>query len=257
MSKNKTGNLAHRLGFAKSNFAFALIWAKSPRMTENNTSNKFVENRLRLLEEIEKAAKKANRNPNDIALVAACKTQPKSIIEVAERAGHKIFGENRVSEAFEHFKGRNSDGIELRMIGALQSNKAESAVEIFDVIESLDRPSLAQALSKAMIKLGKRPKLLVQVNIGDEPQKSGISIAQLPQFLGEMKDKYNLQVSGLMCVPPANQPAGPYFALLQKLADRHGLMELSMGMSDDFAAAILFGATHIRIGTALFGERLP
>ncbi|MEK7661420.1 MAG: YggS family pyridoxal phosphate-dependent enzyme [Pseudomonadota bacterium] len=205
--------------------------------------------------EIEKAAKSANRKPEDIVLVAACKTQPNEIIDAALAAGQKIFGENRVAEAYEHFEGRDLAGVELRMIGSLQSKKAEDAVAIFDVIESLDRPSLALALSSAMQKLGKTPKLLVQVNIGDEPQKSGISVPQLPKFLEDLQGEYGLQVSGLMCIPPARQPAGPYFALMRKLADRHHLQELSMGMSDDFKIAIQFGATHIRIGSALFGER--
>ncbi|KAF0115579.1 MAG: hypothetical protein FD128_721 [Hyphomonadaceae bacterium] len=160
-----------------------------------------------------------------------------------------------VKEVYEHFEGRDLAGVELRMIGSLQSKKAEDAVAIFDVIESLDRPSLALALANAMQKLGKTPKLLVQVNIGDEPQKSGISVPQLPKFLEDLQGEYGLQVSGLMCIPPARQPAGPYFALMRKLADRHHLQELSMGMSDDFKIAIQFGATHIRIGSALFGER--
>lgn len=225
-------------------------------MTQNTESQSFARNRLRLLEEIEKAAKTAGRKPEDIVLVAACKTQSKEIIDEALQAGQITYGENRVAEAYEHFEGRDLAEVELRMIGSLQSKKAEDAVSIFDVIESLDRPSLALSISQAMQKLGKTPKLLVQVNIGDEPQKSGIGVPQLPQFLQDLREDYGLKISGLMCIPPANQPAGPYFALLQKLADRHHLQELSMGMSDDFKIAIQFGATHIRIGSALFGERI-
>lgn len=224
-------------------------------MKQNIEPQNIAQRRHRILEEIESAAKKASRNPDDISLVAACKTQTNEIIIEALAAGQNTFGENRVAEAYEHFMAQATPRPELRMIGPLQSKKAEDAVAIFDVIESLDRPSLALAVSKAMQKLSKQPKLLVQVNIGDEPQKSGISVSGLPQFLAELQDKYDLKINGLMCIPPANQVAGPYFALLQKLAARHNLQELSMGMSDDFKTAIQFGATHVRIGSALFGER--
>ena len=224
-------------------------------MNEMIEPQTFAQRREQILEEIAKAAKAVGRNKDDIILVAACKTQPNEIIEEAIASGQLVFGENRVHEGQGHFENRDKSSLELRMIGPVQSKKAEEAVALFDVIETLDRESLAQAIAKAQNKLGKKIKLLVQVNIGDEEQKSGIEVKELPQFLDLCKNKYELEISGLMCVPPADEPAGPYFALLQKLAKRHNLKELSMGMSGDFKIAIQFGATHIRIGTALFGAR--
>lgn len=207
-----------------------------------------------ILSKISIAAKKFGRNPNDITLTAACKTQTLDVIDYAIASGQKVFGENKVIEGINHFASRDKTGLELRLIGPLQSNKAFEAVELFDCIETLDRDSLANELAKAVQKLGKSPKLLVQVNIGDEDQKSGVALTDFEPFLKSLKI-YDLEVRGLMCIPPNNIPAGPYFALLQKLAKNNGLCELSMGMSSDFEAAIMFGATHIRIGTALFGHR--
>ena len=168
-----------------------------------------------------------------------------------------MFGENRVQEAAEHWAARRSTypDLELRLIGPLQSNKALEAVELFDVIETLDRDRLAAALCKAMAITGRRPRLLVQVNTGEESQKAGIPPAELPAFLDRMMQEYGLAIEGLMCIPPVAEPAGLHFALLAKLAQQNGLAELSMGMSADFEIAIALGATSVRIGTAFFGER--
>lgn len=190
-------------------------------------------------------------------MVAASKRQPEASINEALAAGQAVFGENRVQEAEQRWIRRRdvTPGLELRLIGPLQTNKAEEAVRLFDVIETLDRERLAAALSKAMDKTGRTPKLLVQVNTGEEPQKSGIVPAELAGFLQMVSERFGLKPRGLMCIPPADEPAGPHFALLAKLARRHELTELSMGMSGDFETAIDFGATHVRIGTAFFGER--
>jgi pyridoxal phosphate enzyme (YggS family) len=145
--------------------------------------------------------------------------------------------------------------VELHMIGPLQSNKAREAVELFDVIHTLDRPSLAEALAKEIVRQGKRPRLLVQVNTGEEPQKGGVIPAEVDAFLEACRSKYGLEIAGLMCIPPAEDPPSPHFALLNTIARRHGLAMLSMGMSADFDAAIQLGATHVRVGSAIFGSR--
>lgn len=210
-----------------------------------------------LLERISARCKRAGRDPTEVTLVAASKRQPEASIDEALAAGQTVFGENRVQEAEQRWIRRRdvTPGLELRLIGPLQTNKAEEAVRLFDVIETLDRERLAAALSKAMDKTGRTPKLLVQVNTGEEPQKSGIVPAELAGFLQMVSERFGLKPRGLMCIPPADEPAGPHFALLAKLARRHELTELSMGMSGDFETAIDFGATHVRIGTAFFGER--
>lgn len=173
-------------------------------------------------------------------------------------AGQTVFGENRVQEAQKRW-GENfaahRDGIELRLIGPLQTNKAEDAVKLFDVIETLDREKLAKALVKAAEKQGRMPRLLVQVNTGEEEQKAGIAPSDLGPFLELLKTKYNITPEGLMCIPPVGEAASPHFWLLKKLADEHGLEHISMGMSGDFETAIELGATHVRVGSALFGER--
>ncbi|MCF6329525.1 MAG: YggS family pyridoxal phosphate enzyme [Henriciella sp.] len=169
-----------------------------------------------------------------------------------------MFGENRVQEARARWAHRcgKIDGLELRLIGPLQTNKAAEAVEPFDVIETLDREKLLRALIMALEKTGAAPPdLLIQVNIGNEPQKGGVSVADLPVLLATTRADWPGRVLGLMCIPPANEPAAPHFALLKKLADRHDLTQLSMGMSSDYALASRLGATHIRVGTALFGAR--
>ncbi|WP_374284068.1 YggS family pyridoxal phosphate-dependent enzyme [Novosphingobium sp.] len=202
------------------------------------------------------AASIAGRQAGDVTLVAVSKTHPAEAIEPLLAAGQRVFGENRVQEAqakWPALRERYPD-IELHLVGQLQSNKAEDAVALFDCIHSVDRPSLVSALAKAMDKAGRRVPCFVQVNIGAEEQKGGCAIAELPALL-EQARAADLPVVGLMCVPPAGIEAAPFFALLDKLARDHGLPGRSMGMSDDFETAIMLGATHVRIGSALFGAR--
>lgn len=189
-------------------------------------------------------------------LIAVSKRQPDARIEEALAAGQRVFGENQVQEAEARWAGRRAafPDLELHLVGALQSNKADAAVALFDVIHSLDRPKLVTALARAMEKTGRTPKLLVQVNTGEEPQKSGVAPAALDALLEAASDA-GLTVSGLMCIPPADEPAAPHFALLAKLARAHGLQEVSMGMSDDYALAARLGATMVRVGTSFFGPR--
>ncbi|OWY60291.1 YggS family pyridoxal phosphate enzyme [cyanobacterium TDX16] len=191
-----------------------------------------------------------------MTLTAVSKTQPDEAIEAALAAGQRVFGENRVQEAQARWKDRRDgiSGLELRLIGPLQSNKAADAVALFDVTETLDRPKLADALAAAGVRAGKPVRVLIQVNTGAEPQKAGV----LPGDTGELIDyarAAGLIVEGLMCIPPADEAPGPHFALLRKIARRHGLATLSMGMSGDYETAIRFGATHVRVGSSLFGER--
>lgn len=202
------------------------------------------------------AAKLARRPGEDIHLIAVSKTRTAQDIEPLILEGQRLFGENRVQEAASKWpalKERHPD-VELHLIGQLQSNKAEEAVALFDVIHSVDRLSLVTALGKAMEKLGRAVPCFIQVNIGAEAQKGGCSVAELPDLLKAAQDA-GIPVAGLMCIPPAELEAAPFFALLAELSARHGLAQLSMGMSDDFETAIMLGATHIRVGTALFGER--
>ena len=207
-------------------------------------------------ERIAKAAALARRKANDVTLIAVSKTHDAEAIEPLLAAGQRIFGENRVAEAqgkWPALKERWPD-VELHLIGQLQSNKAEEAVALFDAIHSVDRPSLVAALGKAIDKAGRRPACFLQVNIGEEPQKGGCTPAELPALI-EAAQAAALPVAGLMCIPPADVEPAPYFALLAKLARRHGLPGLSMGMSGDFETAATIGATHVRVGTALFGVR--
>jgi PLP dependent protein len=203
---------------------------------------------------IAKAAALAGREPDDVTLVAVAKTQPAEAIEALIEEGQRDFGENRVQEAQAKWPALRArhPGIRLHLVGRLQSNKAEEAVALFDAVHSLDRPSLAAALARAMAKTGRRPDCFVQVNIGDEPQKGGCPVAELPALLELAR---GLPVVGLMCIPPEGVEAAPYFALLAELARRHGVAGLSMGMSADFETAVMCGATHVRVGTALFGAR--
>ncbi|HEY1561973.1 MAG TPA: YggS family pyridoxal phosphate-dependent enzyme [Caulobacteraceae bacterium] len=203
---------------------------------------------------IETAAREAGRDPNDVALTAVCKQQPWARVAPVLAAGQRVFGENRVQEAAERWRDRPG-GIELRLIGPLQTNKVREAVRLFDVIETLDRPRLARALAEEVAAAGASPRLLVQVNTGEEPQKSGVIPAEADAFIAACRLEFGLPVEGLMCIPPLDEPAGPHFALLRKIAERNGLRELSMGMSADFALAIRFGATRVRIGEAVFGPR--
>lgn len=193
----------------------------------------------------------------DVTLVAASKRQPENRIDAMLAAGQKVFGENRVQEAEARWSDRKGmTGLELRLIGPLQTNKAEQAVQFFDVIETLDREKLAKALAAAAAKCNlPAPPVLIQVNTGEEAQKSGVVPEGVENLLRFAREECRLTVRGLMCIPPAAEPAGPHFALLAKIAKRLNLPELSMGMSGDFETAIRFGATHVRVGSALFGER--
>lgn len=202
------------------------------------------------------AARLARRDADKIHLIAVSKTRAAQEIEPLIVQGQKLFGENRVQEAaakWPALKAQYPD-IQLHLIGQLQSNKAEEAVALFDAIHSVDRLSLVTALGKAMKRLERKVPCFVQVNIGAEEQKGGCAVEALPELLQAVRDN-DIPLAGLMCIPPANIEAAPFFALLAELAARHNLGELSMGMSDDFESAIKLGATHIRIGTALFGER--
>ena len=202
------------------------------------------------------AAKLARRPSEDIHLIAVSKTRSAEDIAPLILQGQMLFGENRVQEAAQKWpvlKEQHS-GIQLHLIGQLQSNKAEEAVALFDMIHSVDRLSLISALGKAMQKLQRAVPCFIQVNIGAEAQKGGCSVAELPDLLKAAQES-DIPVAGLMCIPPADVEAAPFFALLAELSARYGLPQLSMGMSDDFETAIMLGATHIRVGTALFGER--
>jgi PLP dependent protein len=202
------------------------------------------------------AAAVAGRRPDDINLVAVSKTHDEAAVRAVLAAGQRLFGENRVQEAEGKFAALRAEqsAIELHLIGPLQTNKAEQAVALFDVIQSLDRPKLVHALAKAIDKVGRRPRCLIQVNSGAEPQKAGVAPADLDALLREART-LGLEVTGLMCIPPVDEPAAPHFQLLRELATRHALPSLSMGMSVDFETAIRLGATHVRLGTAIFGER--
>lgn len=197
------------------------------------------------------------RDSGAVTLVAVSKTHPADAVAEALAAGQRVFGENRVQEAkgkFPDLKARFPD-LELHLIGPLQTNKVKDAVALFDVIQTLDRPRLAEALAEEMAKSGRRPRCLIEVNTGEEPQKAGIPPAEVESFLADCRDRLGLPVSGLMCIPPVDEEPALHFALLAAMARRLGLAEVSMGMSGDFETAIRFGATHVRVGTAIFGSR--
>jgi len=207
--------------------------------------------------EIAKAAKGAERAAADVTLIAVSKTHPVEAIAAALAAGQRVFGENRVQEALEKFpplRATHPD-LELHLIGPLQSNKARDAVQHCDVIQSLDRAKLADVLASEMAKQNRRPKLFIQVNTGEEPQKAGIAPCDVDAFVVHCRDTLQLPIAGLMCIPPVDQHPAPHFALLGKIAARNNLSGLSMGMSSDFIPAIQCGATHVRVGTAIFGKR--
>jgi PLP dependent protein len=227
-------------------------------MTPASPSAVDVAARLRLVEdEILLAARAADRDPRSVKLVAVTKTVPPAVIEQAIAAGQRIFGENRVQEAAAKWPALRArhPGIELHLIGPLQSNKVREAVALFDVVETVDRPKLARALAEEMVRMDKRPRLFVQVNTGEEPQKAGVFPAEADAFIALCRDTFGLAVDGLMCIPPFDEEPAMHFALLAKLAARNGVRELSMGMSGDFVRAIPLGATYVRVGTAIFGER--
>jgi hypothetical protein len=207
--------------------------------------------------EIAQACKLAGRERGSVELVAVSKTFDRTAIEPVLRAGHRCFGENRVQEAKAKWPDilRAYPGTMLHLIGPLQSNKAKDAVALFDAIHSVDRPSICEALAKEIEKQGRHPTLFVQINTGDEPQKAGVSPAEADAFIARCRSDFGLTISGLMCIPPVDEAPAPHFALTAKIAARNGLKSLSMGMSADFQTAIRLGATHVRVGSAIFGAR--
>lgn len=208
-------------------------------------------------DQIARACAEARRDPASVTLVAISKTFGADAIEPVIAAGQRVFGENRVQEAKAKWPPlkQHHGGIELHLVGSLQSNKAKEAVALFDAIHSVDRPSLAEALAKEIARQGRTPTLFVEINTGAEPQKAGVLPEETDAFLKACRERYGLSIAGLMCLPPAHEPPAPHFALTAKIARRNGLSLLSMGMSADFPLAIEFGATHVRVGTAIFGER--
>jgi pyridoxal phosphate enzyme (YggS family) len=210
-------------------------------------------------QEIFRACKDAGRDRGSVTLIAVSKTFGPEAIAPVIAAGQRVFGENRVQEAKAKWPELMTahQGLSLHLIGPLQSNKAKEAVALFDAIHSVDRPSICQALAKEIEAQKRRPQLFVQVNTGEEPQKAGVAPAEADAFIQSCRETYGLVISGLMCIPPVDEAPAPHFALAAKIAARNGLAHLSMGMSADFATAIQFGATHIRIGSAIFGRRAP
>ena len=212
---------------------------------------------LKVHEHIARACAEARRDPASVSLVAISKTFGPEAIEPVIAAGQRVFGENRVQEAKAKWPSlmKRHPGTQLHLVGPLQSNKAKEAVALFDTIHSVDRESLAAALAKEIAKQGRKPTLLVEINTGAEPQKSGVLPEQTDAFIATCRERHGLQIAGLMCIPPADEAPAPHFALTAKIARRNGLGLLSMGMSADFPIAIAFGATHVRVGTAIFGDR--
>jgi len=208
--------------------------------------------------EIARACRDANRDPAGVTLIAVSKTFTADSVEPAIVEGQRVFGENRVQEAKAKWPGllAKHQGLELHLIGPLQSNKAREALSLFDAIHSVDRASLCEALAKEIGRQKRQPTLFAEINTGAEAQKSGVLPQDADAFLAACRDQYGLKISGLMCIPPLDEAPGPHFALAAKIARRNGLNLLSMGMSADFAAAIALGATHVRVGTAIFGPRL-
>lgn len=226
-------------------------------LTDQDSAQALARALARVQAEIATACREAAREPTSVTLVAVSKTFPAAAIEPVIAAGQRVFGENRVQEAkakWPVLRGAHP-GIELHLIGPLQSNKAKEAVALFDAIHAVDRPSLAEALAKEIAKQGRHPTLFVEINTGAEPQKAGVLPQDADAFLKACRETYGLTISGLMCIPPFEEAPGPHFALTAKIAARNGLKLLSMGMSADFASAIAFGATHVRVGTAIFGGR--
>jgi pyridoxal phosphate enzyme (YggS family) len=207
--------------------------------------------------EIAEACREAGRAPESVTLVAISKTFGLDAIEPVIAAGQRIFGENRVQEAkakWSEIRARHG-GLELHLVGPLQSNKAREAVALFDYIHTVDRSKIAAALAEEIARQGKRPRLFIEINTGAEPQKAGVLPENADAFIAECRDRHGLSIEGLMCIPPLSEAPAPHFALTEKIAKRNALSSLSMGMSADFASAIQFGATHVRVGTAIFGDR--
>ena len=229
-------------------------------MAPENTSpvTRSLPNALAAVEqEILRACQQAGRARGSVTLIAVSKTFDAAAILPVIAAGQRVFGENRVQEAKAKWPALMSahPGMALHLIGPLQSNKAREAVALFDAIHSVDRPSICEALAKEIASQERRPELFVQLNTGEEPQKAGIAPSEADAFIASCRDKYGLTISGLMCIPPLDDAPAPHFALTAKIAARNGLKNLSMGMSADFAIAIQFGATHVRVGSAIFGHR--
>jgi pyridoxal phosphate enzyme (YggS family) len=207
--------------------------------------------------DIARACREARRERHSVTLIAVSKTFDADVITPVIEAGQRVFGENRVQEARSKWPALMSahPGIALHLIGPLQSNKAKEAVALFDAVHSVDRPSICEALAKEIALQKRTPDLFVQLNTGEEPQKAGIAPGEADGFIASCRDRYGLRISGLMCIPPVDEAPAPHFALTAKIAARNGLKLLSMGMSADFAIAIQFGATHVRVGSAIFGKR--
>jgi pyridoxal phosphate enzyme (YggS family) len=212
---------------------------------------------LAVEQDIARACQQARRDRASVTLIAVSKTFDAGAISPVIEAGQRIFGENRVQEARTKWPGLISayPDLALHLIGPLQSNKAREAVALFDAIHSVDRPSICEALAKEIFSQKRAPQLFVQLNTGEEPQKAGVAPAEADAFIASCREKYGLAISGLMCIPPVDDAPAPHFALTAKIAARNGLKYLSMGMSADFAIAIQFGATHVRVGSAIFGTR--
>lgn len=220
------------------------------------------DNLAEIRDQIRRTALEWQRDPADIRLIAVSKTNPAEAVAEAIAAGQAVFGENRVQEAAGKFPALRASlpsdrSLQLHLIGPLQTNKVKDAIALFDVIQSLDREKLAVALAGEMARQSKRPDLFIQVNTGEEAQKAGIGPRDADAFIRHCRDDLNLPIRGLMCIPPADQHPAPHFALLREIARRHQLTELSMGMSSDYTLAIQFGATYLRVGTAIFGARPP
>ena len=211
----------------------------------------------RIRDRIAAAAIAAGRSPSEVILTAVSKQQPWDAIEPVLAAGQTVFGENRVQEASARWSDQSRPGLELRLIGPLQTNKVRAALDLFDVIETVDRERLAERLAHEIQREGRAPRLYIQVNTGEEPQKAGVAPTAADAFIKQCRDDFGLALEGLMCIPPEAEPPGPHFALLAKIAARNGLSGLSMGMSSDFEIAIRHGATSVRVGSALFGARIP
>lgn len=231
--------------------------AKFESFRMDETHQDVIDGLSRVKAEIARAERDHGRKAGSVTLVAVSKTMPAARIRPALQAGQRVFGENRVQEGKEKWPGLRAEfaGIELHLIGPLQTNKVKEAVALFDVIETLDREKLALELAKEMARAGRAPKLYVQVNTGAEPQKAGILPGEADAFIRLCRETHGLNIVGLMCIPPADEPPSPHFGLLGEIARRNGIATLSMGMSADYDAAIQLGATHVRVGSAIFGAR--
>lgn len=223
------------------------------------TQTNISENLSAVTKDIEAAVADASRPAGSVTLVAISKTHPAAAARAALDAGHRVFGENRVQEGLDKWPDLKAEysGVALHLVGSLQRNKVNHALGLFDVIHTIDRPKLARAVAVEIDKSGHRPQCFIQVNTGEEPQKGGVLPADADAFIGQCRDEFNLPVAGLMCIPPNDEEPSLHFALLREMAKRNGLESVSMGMSGDFETAIRFGATHVRVGTAIFGQRPP